>query len=227
MSGFNFTVRYLRAWRLTAKNKLLSPPMKAIVTLESNKPRFAPDAFDHSDSSGYWLEHFCGWLSHRMHPSAPVPEQLRYFTTILPLLDSLQHQPHLLGHARHTPFQGRRIQLRNFSFRPVRPVLEPHPPNPIQQTTLPGIGAPLGCPDLVVRIYNIRHEAELVELYSSVLAVGIFSLGIGRTHVDGNVLVRLRIAAMPQQFLSRYLPDRSFFLDVEKSIYLAIGSANP
>ncbi len=62
--------------------------------------------FDHPGSSGHRLEQFSGLSSHRVHPGAPVSEQLPGLLGILPFLETLKHQPHLVSHARHTPFRG-------------------------------------------------------------------------------------------------------------------------
>ena len=82
---------------------------------------------DHPGGSGHRLEQFSGLSPHRVHPGAPVSEQLRGLLGILTLVDALKHQPHLVSHARHTPFQGHRLPLLRFFFRPVHSVLEPHP----------------------------------------------------------------------------------------------------
>jgi hypothetical protein len=83
--------------------------------------------FDHPGDSGHRFEHLPGLVTHRPHPRAPVAEQLPGFLHILPFIDALKHQPHLVGHARHTPFQGHRLPLLGLLFRPALPVLQPHP----------------------------------------------------------------------------------------------------
>jgi hypothetical protein len=115
---------------------------------------------DHSGSSGHRLEQLSGLSPHRVHRSAPVSEQLPGLLGILPLVDNLKHQPHLVSHTRHTPFQGQRIPLLGFLFRPVHPVLEPHPTRPLQPVPLPGVGPALRLPNLVARLHPILDEVE-------------------------------------------------------------------
>jgi hypothetical protein len=43
---------------------------------------------DHSGSSGHRLEQFSGLSPHRLHPRAPVSEQLPGLPDILPLVDA-------------------------------------------------------------------------------------------------------------------------------------------
>jgi hypothetical protein len=88
--------------------------------------------FNHPGDSGHRFEQLTGLLPHRPHPRAPVPGQLPGFLHILPFIDALKHQPHLVGHVRHTPFQGHQLPLLVFLLSPVHPVLEPHPPGPLK-----------------------------------------------------------------------------------------------
>ena len=60
--------------------------------------------FDHPCGTSHRLVQLTGQFPHRLDPRAPVPEQPLGFSHILPLVDTLKHQPHLVGHARHTPF---------------------------------------------------------------------------------------------------------------------------
>ncbi len=59
---------------------------------------------DHLSSSGHRLEQFSGLAPHRVHPGAPGSEQLPGFLGNLPLIDALEHEPHLVGRDRYAPF---------------------------------------------------------------------------------------------------------------------------
>jgi hypothetical protein len=122
----------------------------------------------HPGSSGHQLERFSGLAPHRVHPGAPISEQLPGFLGILPLIDALEHQPHLVGHARYAPFQGHQLALLGFLLSPVHPVLEPHPLSPLQPVPLPGVGPALGLPDLVARLHPILDDVEFVVHHPSV-----------------------------------------------------------
>ncbi len=138
-----------------------------------------------------------------MHPGAPVSEQLPGLLGIPPFIDALKHQPHLVGHARYAPFKSQRLPLRDFLLSPVNPVLEPHPPSPLQPVQLPSIGPALGLPDLVARLHSVLDDVDFVVHHLSVPKVVAHSLGIGGTHVDGHVLNRLGMPVVPQQFRSK------------------------
>ena len=163
---------------------------------------------DHSGSSGHRLEQFSGLAPHRVHPGAPVSEQLPGLLGILTLVDALKHQPHLVSHACHTPFQGHRLPLLGFLFRSVHPVLEPHPTRPFQPVPLPGVGPALRLPNLVARLHHILDNVELVVDHPGIPEVVDNALGVGGTHVDGHVLDRLRMPVVSQQFPSKSLPNR-------------------
>ena len=124
--------------------------------------------FDHLGSSVNWLERFSGFPSHRVHPSAPVSEQLRCLAGILPLVDTLKLQPQLVRHSRHTPFKSYRLPFLGFFLRPVDPVLEPHPTGLLQPISLPGFGPVIGHPDLVARLHDIVDDKEPSAHHSSV-----------------------------------------------------------
>ncbi len=163
---------------------------------------------NHPGSSGHRLDQFSGLAPHRVHPGAPVSEQLPGLLGILPLIDALKHQPHLVGRARHTPFQGHRLPLLGFLLSPVHPVLEPHPPITLQPVPLPNIGPAFVFPNLVAPLHHILDDVELVVHHPSVPAVVAHSLGVGGAHFDGHIVNRLRVAVVPQQFRKRSQPNR-------------------
>ena len=163
---------------------------------------------DHPGSSGHRLEQFSGLSPHRVHPSTPVSEQLPGLLGILPLVDALKHQPHLVSHARHTSFQGHRLPLLGFLFRPVHPVLEPHPTRPLQPVPLPGVCPALRLPNLVARLHHILDDVELIVHHPSVPEVVADALGVGGAHVDSHMLDRLGMAVVSQQFRSKSRPNR-------------------
>ncbi len=164
-------------------------------------------AFDHPNSSGHRLKQFSGFAPHRVHLGAPVSEQLSGLLGILPFIDALKHQPHLVGHACHTPFRGNRLPLLGFRLSPVRPLLEPYPPSPLQPVPLPGVGLALGLPDLVACLHHILGDVEFVVHYLSVPEVVAYTLGVCGTYVDDHVLNRLRIPVVPQKFRSKSCPN--------------------
>ncbi len=163
--------------------------------------------FDHPGCSGHRLELFSGLAPHRVHPVAPVSEQLSGLLGILPFIDALKHQPHLVGHACHAPFQGHRLPLLGFLLSPVHLVLEPHPPSPLQPDPLPSVGPARGLPDLVAHLQQILDDVEFVVHYLSVPEVVADALGVGATHVDGYVLNRLGMPVVPQLFRSKSCPN--------------------
>ena len=165
-------------------------------------------SFDHPGRSRHGLEQLPGLLPNRLHPSAPVPEHFLGDLDVLPLINALKHQPDLLGHTRHAPFQGHRLPLVGLLLRPVRSVLEPHPPRPPQKLPLTGIGPTLRLLDLVARLQHILDDVELVVHHPSVPEVVANGLGVGGVHVDGHMLNRLRVAVVPLQFRSQCLPNR-------------------
>jgi len=93
-------------------------------------------------------------------------------------------------------------------LRPVRPVLEPHPPRPLQKLPLTSIGPTLHLPDLVARLHHILDDVEFVVHHLSVPQVAGHPLGVGRAHVDGHTPYRLGMPVVPQQFRSKCLPNR-------------------
>ena len=140
----------------------------------------------HPGSSVHWLEQFFGLPPHRVHPIALFSEQLPSLPNILPLVDALKHQPHLVGHARHAPFQGHRNPLLRLLIRPVHPVLAPHPARPFKPAPFPGVGPARGFPYLVARLHHILDDVELCVHHLSVFEVVADALGVGGTHVGGN-----------------------------------------
>ncbi len=202
------TVRCPRALRFTAENKLLRLSVKAVV-----RPRVQWAKIPSKCPSTIRSTRAIGSRSSPVCPASPAPnarvsEQLPGLHRILPLVDALKHQPHLVGHARHAPFQGHRLPLFGFLLRPVHSVLEPHPARPLQPVPLPGVGPALGLPYLVACLHHILDDVELVVHHLSVPKVVADALGIGGAHVDGHVLDRLRMTVVPQQFLSKSRPNR-------------------
>jgi hypothetical protein len=63
-------------------------------------------------------------------------------------------------------------------------------------------------PDLIADLNQIPDEMELLELHPRVPKVVAHSLSLGGTHVDGNLLESLRMAAVPHPLLSKFLPNR-------------------
>ncbi len=147
--------------------------------------------FDHLGDSRHRFEHLPGLVTHRPHPRAPVAEQLPGLRHILPFIDALKHQPHRVGHARHTPFQGHRLPLLGFHLSPVHPILGPHPLSPLQPVPLAGVGPALGLPNLVACLHHILDDVEFIVHYLSVPEVVADAIGVGGTNVDGHVLDRL------------------------------------
>ena len=164
--------------------------------------------FDHPGRSRHGLEQLPGLLPHRLHPSAPVPEHFFGDLGVLPLIDALKHQPHLVGHACHTPFQSHRLPLLGFLLRPVHPVLQPHPTRPFQQIPLPGVTPTLDLPDSVACLHNILDDMELIVHHLRVPEVVAHPLDVGRAHVYGHVLDSLGMPVVTQQFRSKSLPNR-------------------
>jgi hypothetical protein len=145
-----------------------------------------------------------------MNPRAPVAvaEQLPGLLHIPPFIDELKHQPHLVGHARHTPFPGHRLPLVGLLFRPVHSVLEPHPPCPFQLIALSGINPALRLLNLVARLHKILDDVKLIVHHPSVPEVGAHSLVVGGAHIDARVLDGFGMPVVPQQFPSKCLPNR-------------------
>ncbi len=164
--------------------------------------------FDHPGDSGHRFEHLPGLVTHRPHPRAPIAEQLPALRHILPFIDALKHQPHLVGHARHTPFQGHRLPLLGLLFRPVLPVLQPHPPGSFQLVALSGIGPALGLPILVAGLHPILDDVELVVHHLRIPEVFAHSLDVGHAHIDGRVSDGLRMPVVSLQFPSKCFPNR-------------------
>ncbi len=164
--------------------------------------------FDHPGGTGHRLEQLPGLLPHHLDPRAPVPEQLLGISHVLPLVYTLKHQPHLVGHARHTPFRSHRLPLLGFLLRPVHPVLQPHPTRPFQLLALSGVTPALDLPNLVARLHHILDDMELVVHHLRISEVVTHPLDVGCAHVDGHVLDGLGMPVMTQQFRSKSLPNR-------------------
>jgi hypothetical protein len=118
--------------------------------------------FDLPRDSCHRFEQLTGLFPHRLHPRSPVHKQFSGFLHILSFMDALKPKPNLLGYARHTPFQGHRLPLQGFLFRPFDPVFEPPPPFSLQIIPLPGVGSALRLPDLVTSVHHILDDLELV-----------------------------------------------------------------
>jgi hypothetical protein len=181
---------------------------------------------DYPGGSGHSLEQYSGWPPHRVHPGAPVLEQLPSFLGILPLIDALKHQPYSVGHAGCRPFQGHRLPLLGFILSPLQPVPEPHPRDLLKPVTLPGVGPALGFPDLIACLHHILDDVKFVVHHLSVPEVLAAHIGVGGSHVDGPVMDRLGMPVLPQQFRSNIRPNGGVLTGRTKSNLLATRSAN-
>lgn len=152
---------------------------------------------NHPANLGHLFEQFFGLPSHRLPPSVPVSEQHIGLFGIHSLVVAFRHQPHLVGDARHAPFQGRQ----------VRPVLDPHPARPLQPVPLTGTGSAPSLPHLVSRLHNILTEMELVIHHPSVSEIIPDALQLGDAHVDGHSLNRFQMAIVHHQFRGKCLPN--------------------
>jgi hypothetical protein len=102
------TVRYPRALRFTPENRLLSSSMKAVVEPGFSGPGCPPVALRSSGRLGSLVR-----ATHRFAPALPAPTRTICRTVSgLPSHPSVHRCLHLVGHARHTPFQGHRLQLQ-------------------------------------------------------------------------------------------------------------------
>ncbi len=191
--------------REQAVESLLEGRRQSLSPMGQNTLRVA---FDHPSGTGHWLERLPGLLPHRLATRAPVPEQLLSFSHILPLVDTLKHLPHLVGHAPDTPFQSHRLPLLGFLLRPVHPVLHPHPPRLFQQIPLPGVTPVLDLPDLVARHHAILGDMELDVHHLRLSDVGTHALDVGRANIYGHLFDSLGMPVVKQQFRSKNLPNR-------------------
>jgi hypothetical protein len=122
--------------------------------LQSSGPRFPPMHFDHPGSLGHRLEQFSCLFPNLPHPRAPVAEQFSGDPDVPTFVDALKHQPHLLGHARHTSFLANRLPFLGFLLCPVDPVLEDLPTRPLQPVPLPDVSPALRLPNLVACLHH-------------------------------------------------------------------------
>ena len=159
--------------------------------------------FDHPGRLCRRLKHFSGLSPHSMHLGAPVSEQLPGLLGVLPLLAASKYQPHLLGHARHPPFQGYRIPLLAFLFLPDYSVLSPHPTRPLHLVPLPPETRTLGLPDLIACLYQLLGRVELVLHRRSIPEVVVHPLDERGANIDGHILNSLGMPVVTQQMLPR------------------------
>ena len=88
------TDRYPRALSFTAENRLLTPSIKGWSVLGFSGPRFPPSALRSSGRHGPSVRATPRSADSSPDPRPAVPEQLPGFFHILPLVDTLKHQPH-------------------------------------------------------------------------------------------------------------------------------------
>jgi hypothetical protein len=115
---------YPRAFRFTAKNRLLITPHES-----RSRPSISVGQdslqvpFDRPGRSSHRLEQLPRLFPHRPHPRVPVAELLPNLLGILPLVDVLKHRPHLETDARYATLQDHQLPLTGFLFRPGTGIL--------------------------------------------------------------------------------------------------------
>ncbi len=143
---------------------------------------------DHSGDSVNRLEQVPALFIDRIHPRAPVAEQLPGFLDIFPFNDALKYQPHLVGHALHKLFQSYRLPLQGRLFRPVLSVRQPRLTSLIQLIALSGIGPALNLPNFDTDLNHTLDDVELILDYLRVPEVVAHSLNVGGAHIGAHLL---------------------------------------
>ncbi len=155
------------------------------------------------------LEQLSGLLSHvACIPWALVAEQFPGDPDLPRFVHALKHPS-----SSRRPFPSHNVPwplIPTFGhpFRPVHPVLEPHPTFSLQPVPLPDVGLALRLPDLVTSSHHILDDVEPVLGQQGVPEVVAHSLGVGRTDVDRHTLDGLGTAVLPEQFRSDFLRNR-------------------
>ena len=137
--------------------------MKAVVSL---RVQLGQTSFElpcvHPGDSGLRFKQITGLPSYRPHPRTPGAAQLPGFLHMLPIIDALEHQEHLVGRTPPTPFQDHQIPLQCLLFHLVDPVFLPHRPCPYLLIALSGICPALDLSKLVAALHHIVDAIELV-----------------------------------------------------------------